>query len=275
MLLGVHCSVAGGFENAFIEAERLGINTFQIFSRNQRQWKCKPISEEECRIYNMARANSNAKLTFSHTSYLINLGSGNEEIWNKSIEALQLEIERCTSLGLAYSVLHPGAAGSQTLEDAIIRIAAGLITVLESTPKSNTMILLEITAGQGSSVGGNFENLAKIKNLVNSERIGFCFDTCHAFAAGYELRTKEAFEVTMNEFDKTLGIENLKVFHLNDSKGALGSHLDRHDHIGQGKLGLIPFQEIMRRFPDIPKVLETPKENDMDAVNLKVLRELI
>lgn len=275
MLLGVHCSIAGGFENAFLEAERLGINTFQIFSRNQRQWKCKPICQEEKDIYLNSVSNSQAKLTFSHTSYLINLGSANEEIWNKSVEALRLEIERCTMLGLAYTVLHPGAAGKQTYDEAIVRIAAGLITVLENTPDSKVKILLENTAGQGSSLGGNFENLAQIKNLVNSERIGFCFDTCHAFAAGFDIRTKEGFDVTLEKFDKVLGIENLKVFHLNDSKGALGSHLDRHEHIGQGKLGIMPFREIMRRFPHIPKVLETPKENDMDVVNLKVLKDLI
>lgn len=275
MLLGVHCSIAGGFENAFIEAERLGIDTFQIFSRNQRQWKTKAISLEEMEGYHRAMKSSKTKLTFSHTSYLINLASGNEEMWLKSISALKEEVERCTVLGLSWCVLHPGAAGSQTFDEAIARIAAGLITVLENTADSKVMILLENTAGQGSSVGGRFEYLAQIKQMVNNPRIGFCLDTCHAFAAGYDIRTVEGFDVTMAEFDKFIGIENLKAFHLNDSKGDLGSHLDRHQHIGQGKLGLKPFEQIMRRFQHVPKVLETPKENDMDMVNLKILRDLM
>jgi deoxyribonuclease IV len=275
MLLGVHCSVAGGLENAFVEAERLGIDTFQIFSRNQRQWKAKPIEDRERNIFNESRKVSDAKLNFSHASYLINLGSSNEEIWEKSVMALLAEVERCDALGLAYCVLHPGAAGSQTLDEAIVRIATGLRFVLENTVESQVMILLENTAGQGSSVGGKFENLGLIRQKVYSPRIGFCFDTCHAFAAGYDIRTQIAFEDTMDNFDKCVGLEHLKVFHLNDSKGDLGSHLDRHDHIGVGKLGLLPFQQIIRNFVHIPKVLETPKENDMDVVNLRVLRDLL
>jgi deoxyribonuclease IV len=275
MLLGVHCSVAGGFENAFIEAERLEIDTFQIFSRNQRQWQAKPITESEQLLFTREREKSLAKVQFSHASYLINLGSSNDEIWEKSVQALIAEMERCELLGLSYCVLHPGAAGTQSLDEALVKIAAGLSYVIQNTEGSNAMILLENTAGQGSSVGGTFENLGILKRLVNHERIGFCFDTCHAYAAGYDLRTVSGFEDTMGHFDKVAGLRNLKVFHLNDSKGDLGSHLDRHEHIAQGKLGSIPFQQIMRNFQHIPKVLETPKENDMDMVNLKFLRNLI
>jgi deoxyribonuclease IV len=275
MLLGVHCSVAGGLEKAFVEAERLGIDTFQIFTRNQRQWKAKPIDEREELLFKEARRNSSAKLNFSHTSYLINLGSDNIDLWEKSVRALQQEVERCSSLGLAYCVLHPGAAGSQTAEEAIIRIASGISYVLENSKDNNVMILLENTAGQGTSVGGRFENLGKIKEYVNHPRVGFCFDTCHAFAAGYDIRTRSGLEDTLGEFEKYVGLEHLKVFHMNDSKGELNSRLDRHDHIGSGKLSLIPFQQIMRNFPHIPKVLETSKENDMDLVNLRVLRDLL
>lgn len=274
MLLGTHCSVAGGFENAFKEAERLQIDTFQVFSRNQRQWKAKPITPEEEKVFSEGLKNTGVKITFSHTSYLINLAAENDDIRLKSIAALQQEVERCEALGLAFCVLHPGAAGSQAKELAIKRIAQGLALVLDNTRNSKVKVLLENTAGQGSSVGGEFENLAAIKNLVRSDRIGYCFDTCHAFVAGYEIRTQDAFEDTMEKFDKVLGLDNLNAFHLNDSKGELSSHLDRHEHIGKGKLGLVPFKMIMQKFKHVPKVLETPKENDMDVVNLNVLRNL-
>lgn len=275
MLLGVHCSVAGGLENAFTQAAELNINTFQIFTRNQRQWKAKPITADEQKKFKAALRASNVKTAFSHCSYLINLAAGDNDMLIKSITALIEEVERCTALVLSYCVLHPGAAGGQTMDDAIFRIAEALKIVLLKTPSSKVMILLEITAGQGSSVGGKFENLKEIYNHVKSKRIGYCFDTCHAFASGYDIRTEKGMAATMKEFDDILGIKNLKVFHLNDSKGDLDSHLDRHENIGKGKLGLAPFRYIMQNFPDIPKVLETPKEDDGDKINLAVLRKLI
>ena len=275
MLLGVHCSVAGGLENAFTQAAEFNINTFQIFTRNQRQWKAKPITADEQKKFKAALRASNVKTAFSHCSYLINLAAGDNDMLIKSITALIEEVERCTALGLSYCVLHPGAAGGQTMDDAIFRIAEALKIVLMKTPSSKVMILLEITAGQGSSVGGKFENLKEIYNHVKSKRIGYCFDTCHAFASGYDIRTEKGMAVTMKEFDDILGIKNLKVFHLNDSKGDLDSHLDRHENIGKGKLGLAPFRYIMQNFPDIPKVLETPKEDDGDKINLAVLRKMV
>ena len=275
MLLGVHCSVAGGLENAFTQAAEFNINTFQIFTRNQRQWKAKPITADEQKKFKAALRASNVKTAFSHCSYLINLAAGDNDMLIKSITALIEEVERCTALGLSYCVLHPGAAGGQTMDDAIFRIAEALKIVLLKTPSSKVMILLEITAGQGSSVGGKFENLKEIYNHVKSKRIGYCFDTCHAFASGYDIRTEKGMAVTMKEFDDILGIKNLKVFHLNDSKGDLDSHLDRHENIGKGKLGLAPFRYIMQNFPDIPKVLETPKEDDGDKINLAVLRKMM
>ncbi len=274
MLLGVHCSVSGGLERAFDEAKELDIDTFQIFTRNQRQWSAKTISEEEKQAYLIAKKNSKVKIEFSHTSYLINLANGEAGLRKKSMAALQAEVERCTALNLAYCVLHPGAAGEQTKEKGIANIAAGLKQVLGATNNSKVMILLENTAGQGSSIGSTFEELAAINKLTNSKRIGFCLDTCHVFAAGYDISTKAGFEDTMNKFDKILGLNNLKVIHTNDSKGDLGSHLDRHENIGKGKLGLEPFKQIMKRFSHIPKVLETPKENNMDKINLKLLRSL-
>jgi deoxyribonuclease-4 len=275
MLLGVHCSVSGGLENAFTCAADLGIDTFQIFTRNQRQWKAKPISAEEENKFKAALRTSKVKITFSHCSYLLNLAASDEAIREKSIAALTEEVNRCTQLGLSYCILHPGAAGSQTQEDAIKKIAEALTFVLLKTPASKVMILLEITAGQGTSIGGKFENLKHIYELVKSKRIGYCFDTCHAFVSGYDIRTEKGMDVTMHHFDKTLGLKNLKVFHLNDSKGDVGSHLDRHEHIGKGKLTLFPFRYIMNNFKDVPKVLETPKEDDGDKINLAVLRKLM
>ncbi|MFN9595195.1 MAG: deoxyribonuclease IV [Bacteroidota bacterium] len=273
--LGVHCSVSGGLENAFGEANGLHIDVMQVFTRNQRQWNAKPISDEERIAFQDTWKSSQIKVAFSHCSYLINLAAESDETREKSIAALILEVERCTLLGLSFCILHPGAAGSQTQETAIKKIADGLRQVLDKSSGSNVMILLENTAGQGSSVGGPFENLKQISDLTNSKRIGYCFDTCHAFAAGFDIRTKKGCEETFAAFDSILGLENLKAFHLNDSKGDLGSHLDRHEHIGKGKLGLEPFRYIMNNFPKIPKVIETEKSDEWDRENLELLKSLI
>ncbi len=275
MYLGIHCSVSGGLENAFDEAKILGIDVMQIFSRNQRQWNAKPISEEEKKAFADAFKKSTVKSSFSHCSYLINLAAENEDNRLKSVKALTEEVERCTLLGLDYCVLHPGAAGSQDFDTAISKIADGLKEVLKSTKNSKVMILLENTAGQGTSVGGKFENLKQIYDLVKSERIGYCFDTCHAFAAGYDIRTENGITETMERFDEVLGLKNLKVFHLNDSKGDLGTHLDRHENIGKGKLGITPFKYIMNHFPKVAKVIETPKEDDWDKTNIELLRSFV
>lgn len=274
MLLGVHCSVAGGLENAFTEAARLGIDTFQIFTRNQRQWKAKPISEEEKNKFAAAWKQSEVKIIFSHCSYLLNLAAADSAAQKKAIDALTEEVIRCTKLGLSFCVLHPGAAGEQDKETAMKIIARGLKAVLKNTSASKVKIALENTAAQGSSVGGTFENLKFICDETGSDRIRYCFDTCHAFAAGYEISTRTGIEDTLHQFDKVCGLKQLSAFHLNDSKGDLGSHLDRHDHIGKGKLGLVPFRYIMQNFPHIPKVIETQKEDDWDEKNLKTLRGL-
>jgi deoxyribonuclease-4 len=273
--LGVHCSVSGGLEKSFDEASRLGIDVMQIFTRNQRQWSAKPITEEEKQLFSKSLKDSDIGVTFSHCSYLINLAAENEDNRDKSIKALTEEVLRCTELGLHYCVLHPGAAGSQDFSTAMKKIAEGIIEVLNATPDSKVMVLLENTAGQGTSVGGTFENLATIRGMIPGSRVGYCFDTCHAFASGYDIRTFEGCERTFKDFEDILGLHNLKVFHLNDSKGDLGSKLDRHEHIGKGKLGIEPFQYIMNRFKDVPKVIETEKEDDWDEVNLGLLRGLV
>ena len=275
MLLGVHCSIKGGLHNAFYEAESLGIDTFQVFTKNQRQWKEKIIdTEEKSRFLNTYKT-SRVKMIFSHAAYLINLASNDDTLWECSVKALIGEVQRCRDLGLDFTILHPGSAKELGEQKGIKKIITALKTTLHATENSTVKILLENTAGQGSSIGYRFEHLKQIMDGLASSRIGMCFDTCHAFVAGYDIRTKGGFEGTMEELDNTIGLKNLRTIHLNDSKGELGSNLDRHEHIGKGKLGLEPFRQIMNRFTHIPKVIETPKKDNMDAVNLEVLRGLI
>lgn len=273
MLLGVHCSVAGGVTHAFNEVKDLEINTFQIFTKNQRQWQHKKISSDEALNFRKELSLNKIPYSFSHCSYLINLAAEGE-LREKSIHALIEELIRSHEIGLNYCVLHPGAAKELGTNEAIYLIARGLNEVIEKTPHVNVRILLENTAGQGSSVGYRFEHLRDIMTEVTSkERMGVCIDTCHTFAAGYDIRTKEGIEDTFAKLDRVVGIENLKVFHLNDSKGDLGSRIDRHDNIGFGKIGLEAFSYIMNNFKTIPKVIETPKE--MDEENLTLLRSLV
>ena len=275
MLLGVHCSVSGGLEHSFEEARTLGLDTFQVFTRNQRQWKAKPISEEEKKAFATAwAANPQVKVIFSHASYLINLASADDGLRHKSIAGFTEEVIRCHELGLAYTVLHPGAAGESTPEEAMERIADSLKKVVQETHGSNVKILLENTAGQGSHVGYKFEHIRNIMDLTGSDRIGTCFDTCHAFAAGYNIATEEGFHKTWHDFDQVIGLDKLHAIHLNDSKGEFGSRIDRHEHIGQGKIGKLAFKLMMKKFQHIPKVIETDEENNMDEVNIKLLREL-
>src|SRR3990170_7809455 len=275
MLLGVHCSIQGGLHNAFREAESLGIDTFQIFTKNQRQWKERIIDTQEKSKFLDDYKTSRIKMIFSHASYLINLASNDDTLWERSIKALIGEVQRCHELGLDFTILHPGSSKELGEQKGMKKIIKALKTTLHATKNSTVKILLENTAGQGTSIGYRFEHLRQILRGVDSPRIGVCFDTSHAFAAGYDIRSKIGFEATMEELDKIVGLQNLHAIHLNDSKGELGSNLDRHEHIGKGKLGLEPFRQIMNRFTHIPKVIETPKKDNMDIVNLEVLRGLI
>lgn len=274
MLLGVHCSIKGGIHNAFCEAASLGIDTFQIFTRNQRQWEDKGLDTEKKLLFLGKRENAGIKIIFSHASYLINLASSDNVIWERSVKALIGEVQRCNELGLQFTVVHPGSAKNNTEQKGIENAIKALKAVISATKDSTGKILLENTAGQGSSIGYRFEHLRQIMDGTCSARVGVCFDTCHAFAAGYDIKTTKGFEKVMKELHSIIGVNNLHVIHINDSKGDLGSNLDRHEHIGKGKIGLKPFIHIMNVYHHIPKVIETPKEGDMDAVNLKVLREL-
>ncbi|MFM2134626.1 MAG: hypothetical protein RL021_26 [Bacteroidota bacterium] len=272
-MLGVHCSISGGLERAFEEARGLEIDTFQIFTQNQRQWINKKLDTEVTSAFKAAWKKSGVKTVFSHCSYLLNLASEDTELRRKSIDALIGEVRRCNDLGLSFCVLHPGAAKGQSEADAIGNVVIALKEVLEQTADCSAGILIENTAGQGTSIGYKFEHLGAILDGVGSKRLGVCFDTCHAFAAGYDLRTREAFDATWTAFDESVGLSHLKAIHLNDSKGGLGSRVDRHDHIGHGVLGMDTFRMMLDRFPTVPKVLETEKEDDWDRKNLSILRK--
>jgi deoxyribonuclease-4 len=273
MLLGAHVSIAGGYHNAATEAGRLGMQAIQIFTKNQRTWNEKTVTEQECALFREACSRNGVLQAFSHSIYLISLGSQNDEIAQKSMLSLAMELERCHALGLTHTVLHPGFAGALSVDDAITLIAERIKKVLSVT-KSSAKILIENTAGQGSSVGGKIDHIARLLTKINSKRVGLCIDTCHAFASGYDIRDKQGIRKFIKEIDDKIGLERLLCFHLNDSKGGLGSRLDRHAHIGQGLLGLAAFEYIMKNFPEIPKVLETSKENDADRKNLEILRRL-
>ena len=274
-LLGVHCSVSGGLLNAFDEAERLGIDTFQIFTKNQRQWKERLIAPEEAEAFRKRKAAAGIVSVFSHSSYLINLGTADPELLTKSRQALIGELRRCTALGLDYTVLHPGSARGRSRKEAINCIAEQLQLALGAVPDSPVKILLENTAGQGALIGKHFEELREIAGRVASDRIGFCFDTCHAFAAGYDIRSRAGLDDTLAEWDRIIGLDKLNCLHLNDSRGGLGSHLDRHVHIGHGEIGEPAFAGLMNRFRGIPKVIETPKKDDWDRKNLAKLRSFL
>lgn len=274
MLLGIHCSIAGGVENALALAKEWGIDTFQIFTKNQRQWRERVITDEEGEPFRKQMKKQKIPIAIAHTSYLINLGSRDEEIREKSIMALASELLRCEALGLAGTVLHPGANREMEDTETIKLIAKGLKMVLDHSKHLKAKIILENTAGQGSSIGWKFEHIRDIMNHVSSKRLGMCFDTCHAFAAGYDIRTQAGFEDTMEKLDETVGLDKLVAFHLNDSKGDFATRIDRHEHIGKGKIGLEPFRQIMKQFKHVPKVLETDHENDMHLRDLEVLRSL-
>lgn len=275
MLLGVHCSTAGGLHNAFDEAAALGIDTMQIFTRNQKQWVGKPITAEEITLFHDAFKKSNVKIIFSHASYLVNLASSDDLIWENSISNMIAEVNRCHQLGLSFSVMHPGALKGQSEEDGVKRIAEALQEIFKATKNSEVKILLENVAGQGTHIGFRFSQLRAIMDAAGSIRTGICFDTCHAFASGYDIRNREGFEKTFTEFDEVIGLKHLHAIHLNDSKGDFGSRIDRHENIGKGKIGTAAFKMMLEKFPQLPKVLETDKEDDMDKINLEVLKKLV
>lgn len=277
LCLGSHLPVAGGVSRAVGEARKLGLESLQIFTKNASRWQQKPVDPQEAERFKELREEWGRRPVGSHTSYLINLASPEKALWKKSLAAFVDEIERAETLGLDFLVFHPGSHRGAGARAGIRRVSEALRTVLDRLPDVRTRILLENTAGQGATLGRAFEELREILDLVDApERLGVCLDTCHLFAAGYELRTPSGYRETMRQLDSVMGAERIFCLHLNDSKGALGSNVDRHEHIGRGHIGTSGFRRVLRdrRFHGKPKILETPKANDMDRVNLKVLENL-
>jgi deoxyribonuclease IV len=274
-------SVAGGLHNALLIAQRHQCDTVQLFSKNANQWNAPELTEEQVALFRKTLQETKLRFPIVHDSYLINLASPDDAHYRRSVEAFLVEMQRAERIGAAYLVMHPGAHLGTGEEQGLRRVAQALDEVHRRAEGYQLMVLLETTAGQGTTLGHRFEHLGRILELVERpDRLGVCLDTCHVFAAGYALAPVSAYRATLAEFDRLIGLERLKAFHLNDSLKPQGSRVDRHAHIGRGYLGMEPFRLLVndRRFRDLPMVLETPKEegdnDDMDAVNLAVLREL-
>ncbi len=276
LLIGVHASVAGGVENALFTGEELGATTVQIFSRNQKQWAAKPFSQKELDNWQAALKETHLKKIMVHDSYLINLGSPRQEILAKSRKAFREELKRCHQLGVSFLNFHPGAALTSSEEECLNLIVESIEEVADLAAEGPTRLLIETTAGQGSNVGHDFEHLAYlIQNLHDKVPIGVCIDTCHIFAAGYDISTPKAWKETLGEFDKVVGRKYLNAFHLNDSLKPLGSRRDRHANLGKGEIGIDCFKFLMQD-PDlreIPKYLETPNGSEFWKDEIQMLRD--
>lgn len=280
ILLGAHTSIAGGVDKAVERAAKIGCTTFQLFTKNSNQWKAKPLSDQVVQNYKRLIKLENLKPVIAHDSYLINLCAKDKTILKKSREAFIDELERCELLGIDYLNFHPGSHMGLGEEDGIKLIAESINIAHENTKGFKVKSMIETTAGQGTSIGFKFEQIRKIIDLVeDKKRLAVCVDTCHIFAAGYDIRTEKGYIKTFEEFDEIIGLKFLKAFHMNDSKKGLGERIDRHEHIGKGKIGLNGFRFIMNdeRFFTIPKILETPKGEDMkeDVINMRKLKSLI
>jgi len=280
--IGAHMSIAGGYYKAAEAAARCGMPAVQLFTKNNNQWRAKPITDDAAERFRAALAAGGLQHTVAHNSYLINLASGNAELWKKSVDAMIVELRRADQLGIPYVVTHPGAFVDRDEKFGLRRIIRAINTIHGRTKRVQARILLENTAGQGSNLGWRFEHLGHIiAGVKQPELLGVCIDTCHTFAAGYPLAPKKDYLATMRALDKAVGIKRVKAFHLNDSKRELGSRVDRHEHIGRGHLGLEPFRLLLndRRFRRVPMYLETPKGEedgeDLDVINLRTLQSLV
>lgn len=279
---GSHLSIAGGYYKAADQAAELGMRSVQIFTKNNNQWAGKPLGDDELAAFKSSVQRGGLFHAISHDSYLINLASPDDELWERSLQAYIVEIQRATAFGLSGVVMHPGSHLQSTPEEGLNRIIQALDRVHAETPSDSAKTLLETTAGQGTNLGWRFEHLASIlDNVKQPERCAVCVDSCHIHAAGYKTQTPEDYASTMAEFDRLIGVNRIAAWHLNDSVKPLGSRVDRHAHLGEGTLGLEPFWHIVNdpRFAEVPMILETAKEQrdgeEMDAVNLRVLNSLL
>lgn len=280
MIFGAHESIAGGLYLAVQRGQQATCDTIQVFNKSNNQWRAKPLSPEDIDAFFGAQEETGVTVSASHTSYLINVASPKPELEQKSFAALKVEMERCNMLRIPHLVMHPGSHLGAGEEVGLKQIADNLNRLFDSFAKNTVTILLEATAGQGSNLGYKFEQLAwLIEHIEDTDHVGVCLDTCHVFAAGYPLIKPSEYRATMKSFDETVGIERIKILHLNDSRRELGSKIDRHEHIGKGQIGLDGFANIVndKRFADVPKIIETPKGKELteDIENLKVLRGLV
>lgn len=280
-ILGAHQSIAGGYYRAPEIAADTACDCVQLFTRNNSQWKAKPITQDEVSRFRAALAEHKILHPLSHASYLINLAATENELWRKSIAGMVLELNRASQLGIPYVVMHPGAHTTLTREGGIARVIAALDEIHQQTPVEGAQILLENTAGQGSCLGWQFCDLAEmIAGARAGDRLGVCIDTCHAFAAGYDLSIEDGYHAAWEEFERLVGLNRIRALHINDSKRELGSRVDRHEHIGRGKLGTEAFRRLLNdpRFAALPMYLETPKGDHegrpWDVINLETLRSL-
>lgn len=280
MRLGAHLSIAGGVHNALLLAQQYGLESVALFVRNQRQWQGPPLSDEFVQLFRQTRQETAISPVVAHGSYLVNL-AGEPEILKKSIAATSDELERVGRLGIEYLVIHPGS--SPDVQGGIAQIAEWLNAIVKACPHTAPRILLESTAGQGNCLGCTFEQLGQLLALLApADRFGVCLDTCHMFAAGYDIRTPQAYRQTMEDFDRIVGLDRLHAIHLNDSVKDLGSRVDRHAHIGQGKIGLEGIAQVVNdpRLSDKPMILETPHGQtpagqDLDEINIAAVRRLL
>ena len=272
-------SIAGGLYRALERGRESGCSVVQIFLKNQLQWKAKPYTGEEIRAFNVAWKATGMREVFAHSSYLINLAAPEPAEWTRAVEAFHDELERAEALGLPFVIIHPGSHRGEGVEKGVARIARALDEVTSRTRGYRVMVLLENTAGGGATIGRSFEELAALLGAVKApERVGVCLDTCHLFAAGYDLRSGEGYEAAMKACARQVGMRRVRAFHLNDAKAPLGSGLDRHEKIGRGKMGVAAFRRLMtdRRFAKVPMALETPKDPEpkADRDALALLRRL-
>lgn len=282
VLLGAHESVAGGLHRAFERIEQVQGEALQIFTRNQRQWIAPPLQPEEVTLFRAAWEKSGWMPVASHASYLINLGTSDPAKADKAVTALADELERCKALGIAYIVIHPGSHGGAGVEAGLKQVAINIERAFAEADvySSETRLLLETTAGQGTGLGSQFEELTWLLHQdVIGDHLGVCVDTCHIFAAGYDIGDPQGYELTMSKLEATIGVQQVYFFHLNDSKKACGSRVDRHEHIGQGAIGTDAFRCLINdpRWQGLPMTLETPKGKDLkeDKENLDLLRSLL
>jgi len=280
MPIGAHMSIQGGVHKAPGRGKRAGCEALQIFTRSNVRWSFPQLEEKIARAFRKAIRDTALKPVIAHSCYLVNLASADRAVRRKSFATLLDEVRRCRMLGVGDLVIHPGSHPAGR-DEAIRLICESLNKLFQSTPDAGVRILLETTAGQGSQVGRSFEELRRIIDLIEfPKRVGVCVDTCHIFAAGYDIRTPSGYEKTFEEFGKVIGRRYLRAFHLNDCKSALGSHIDRHQHIGRGRIGTAAFRLLLNdaSFRRLPKIIETPKRDeecdDWDAANLALLKRL-